>query len=159
MVLLLMLLFSYASSFFLFCFIKIEPIFTLLELEKFPFRVTVITRSLFVTVVILTPRISATSLNDRMVAIDFGLKCYVIGEHFRVHFLLKLFRPTFFDTVSLLWSLHVMIYFTKSMFFETLFVEHVSSSNHVCFIAAKLCVRVTPTCARLVLVCFGKYSE
>ena len=98
--------------------------------------------------VIFTPGIYALSLNNRMVAISFWLKCTVTGKSFRAPFLSKLFIPPFVDTVIFLRFLHALIYFTKSVLFETLFVKHVSSINHVCLMSAQRCIRITPTCTR-----------
>ena len=158
MILLLILFFCLVI--FLFCVVKLDPRFALLEFEELSvFRVTVIARSWFLYVVILTPGIAATSLNGILVAKEFWLKCTVIGKIFRVAVLSKLFRPPFVDTVSFSWFLHVMIYFTKSVLFETLFVEHVSSSNHVCLISAQLFVRITTTCDSFIPVWFGHWSK
>ena len=127
--------------------------------NPFIFRVTIIVRSWFVFVVILIPGISVTSLNNRMVVIEFWFNCTVIGKKFRVAFLLKLCRPLFVNTLSFSWFLHVLIYFTKFVLFETLFVEHVSSIAHVCLISSQLCVRITATCAIFLQVWFVHWSN
>ena len=99
--------------------------------------------------VILTPGISATSLKDRMVAIEFLLKWTFIGKSLRVDFLSKLISPPFVDTVSLSCCLHATMSFTRAVLFDTLLVAQVYSSTHVSLIPALRCVMETPTCVKI----------
>ena len=105
--------------------------------------------SVSVSVVILTPRISETSLKDRMVAMDFLLKWTFIGKTLRIDFLSKLISPLFVETVSLSCCFYERMSFTRTVLFDTLLVAHMYSSTHVYLIPALGCVMETPTCVRI----------
>ena len=105
--------------------------------------------SCFMSVVILTPGISATSLKDIMAAIESLLKWTFIGKSFRVEFLSKMISPPLVEIVSLSCCLHATMSITRAVFFDTLLVAHVYSSTHVFLIPALRYVRATPTCVRI----------